>query len=324
MNPSHKPGREHPINFLPKIRKVKDEHAQRGILHVGIPFPSENRLHRRHRAHEGTGRRERRIHLGLPWRLGPLHLRRAVQARQDSTRARAPRAGRRARRGRVLALDGQGRRVSRHVRPGRDERGDGHRHRLHGFDPARRDQRPGADRGDRPGRVPGVRYRRHHAAVREAQFPREGRARARANRQEGVLHRAHRPARSGPHRHPEGHLEDAVRVRARQERVAALVQPGHERPFGADPQGGVAAAVREASVHLHGRRHHPRRRVARAEPVRRPARLSRHEHADGPRRLSRVGQEIPRHARHARHLRSEHGDAALRRADRDRRASTTA
>jgi acetolactate synthase I/II/III large subunit len=22
LNPSHKPGREHPINFLPKIRKV--------------------------------------------------------------------------------------------------------------------------------------------------------------------------------------------------------------------------------------------------------------------------------------------------------------
>jgi len=27
LNPSHKPGREHPINFLPKIRKVMNEHA---------------------------------------------------------------------------------------------------------------------------------------------------------------------------------------------------------------------------------------------------------------------------------------------------------
>jgi hypothetical protein len=35
LNPSHKPGREHPINFLPKIRKVINEYAQRGILHVG-------------------------------------------------------------------------------------------------------------------------------------------------------------------------------------------------------------------------------------------------------------------------------------------------
>jgi hypothetical protein len=26
-HPSHKPGREHPINFLPKIRKVMNEHA---------------------------------------------------------------------------------------------------------------------------------------------------------------------------------------------------------------------------------------------------------------------------------------------------------
>jgi acetolactate synthase I/II/III large subunit len=24
LNPSHKPGREHPINFLPKIRKVNE------------------------------------------------------------------------------------------------------------------------------------------------------------------------------------------------------------------------------------------------------------------------------------------------------------
>ena len=45
-----------------------------------------------------------------------------------------------------------------------------------------------------------------------------------------------------------------------------------------------------------------------------------HQHADGPRRLSRDRPPVPRHARHARHLRSEHGDAALRRAARDRRA----
>ena len=31
--------------------------------------------------------------------------------------------------------------------------------------------------------------------------------------------------------------------------------------------------------------------------------------ADGPRRLSGLGQALARHARHARHLRSQHGDA---------------
>ena len=35
--------------------------------------------------------------------------------------------------------------------------------------------RPGADARDRPGRVPGMRHRRHHAAVRQAQLPGQGR-----------------------------------------------------------------------------------------------------------------------------------------------------
>ena len=45
-----------------------------------------------------------------------------------------------------------------------------------------------------------------------------------------------------------------------------------------------------------------------------------HLDADGPRRLSGVRQAVARHARHARHLRSQHGDARLRRDDQHRRA----
>ena len=49
-------------------------------------------------------------------------------------------------------------------------------------------------------------------------------------------------------------------------------------------------------------------------------RLSDHLDADGARRLSGERQELARHARHARHLRSQHGDARLRRHDLHRRA----
>ena len=69
----------------------------------------------------------------------------------------------------------------------------------------------------------------------------------------------------------------------------------------------------------------PERRGAAADAPRAPARLPVHQHADGPRRVSRHRSAVHRHARHARHLRVEHGDAELRRADRrSARASTTA
>ena len=53
-------------------------------------------------------------------------------------------------------------------------------------------------------------------------------------------HRPHGPARSGADRHSERRVEDALRVRAAQDRFAAFVQPGDERPLRPDPQGGVA------------------------------------------------------------------------------------
>ena len=74
-------------------------------------------------------------------------------------------------------------------------------------------QRPGADQPDRPRRLPGSGRRRHHAPVREAQLPGEGRQGPRDHHQEGVLHRHHRPPRPGAGGHPQGRHRAQVRVR---------------------------------------------------------------------------------------------------------------
>ena len=65
---------------------------------------------------------------------------------------------------------------------------------------------PGADAGDRPRRLPGVRHGGHHAPDRQAQLPGQGRARPGADDEEGVPHRAHRPARAGGGRRAEGRV----------------------------------------------------------------------------------------------------------------------
>ena len=57
---------------------------------------------------------------------------------------------------------------------------------------------------DRRRRLPGSGRGRHHAPVRQAQLPGEGRQGPRDDDQEGVLHRHHRPARPGAGGHPEG------------------------------------------------------------------------------------------------------------------------
>ncbi len=95
----------------------------------------------------------------------------------------------------------------------------------------------------------------------------------------------------------------------------ALVQPGAQGPQRPDPQGRAAAAGGQAPLHLHRRRRGPGQRVGRTARAGRPARLPGHQHADGPGRATRRSRpEVPRHAGHARHPRSQHDDAALRRA----------
>ena len=262
---------------------------------------------------------KRPLPLGLPRRRRPLHLRRALQAGDDPARAGSPRAGRGACRRRLCASDRRSRRRAGHLGARRDQRRHRHRDGVHGLDPDGDRHRPGADAGDRPRRVPGVRHRRHHAADRQAQLPRQGRARPGDDDEEGVPHRPHRPAGAGRGRRPEGRVDDARAVPLPGERRDALVQPGEEGPRRPDPEGGATAAGRQAPLHLHRRRRRPRQRLGRAARAGRPARLPVHQHADGPRRLPVERPEVPRHARHARHLRSEHDDAELRRPARRRR-----
>ena len=137
--------------------------------------------------------------------------------------------------------------------------------------------------------------------------------------QESLLHRPHRPSRPRAGRYPEGHQHAQVRVRLSEGNRNALVQAGRQGPLGPDPQGGAAAAAGRTPDDLRRRRRDPGQRGARAEQAGRQARLPGHQHADGPGRLPLVVRQVGRHARHARHLRSEHGDAALRRPDRHRR-----
>ena len=205
--------------------------------------------------------------------------------------------------------------------PGRHQRGDRHRDRVHGFDP---------DGGASPGRC-----RRTRSARTRSRNATPSASRGRASsttswsrtsndlavtiKKAFYLAATGRPG-PGAGRHPEGRHAGDDRVRLSEDGLDALVQPGDQGPRRADQEGGAAAARREAADGLRRRRRDPQQRGAAADAARAPARLPVHEHADGARRLSRHRSAVHRHARHARHVRVEHGDAALRRADRHRRA----
>ena len=117
----------------------------------------------------------------------------------------AARAGRRARGGRLCALDRQGRLRAGDLGPGRHQRRDRPDRRVLRFDPDRLHHRAGADASDRQRRLPGMRHRRHHPAVHQAQLPGQAHRGPAARAARGVPHRRQRPARAGRRRHPEGH-----------------------------------------------------------------------------------------------------------------------
>ncbi len=205
--------------------------------------------------------------------------------------------------------------------PGRHQRRHRHRHRLHGLDPDGDRHRPGADAGDRPRRLPGVRHGRHHAADRQAQLPRQGRARPGGDDKK-AFHIA-RTGRPGPvrGRHPEGRVDDDARrsttrrasrcarttrsrraTAARSARRCSCCSPP-SGPYiytggGVDPRQRLGASCAQL-VDLLGFPCTNTLMGLGAYPRERP--------------------EVPRHARHARHLRSQHGDAELRRPARHRR-----
>ena len=99
-------------------------------------------------------------------------------------------------------------------------------------------------------------------------------------------------------------------------------RPQTEPDPGADPERGGAAEMAKRPVIYTGGGVINAGDAASAALVEfvRADRLSLHQHADGPRRLSGDRSAIPRHARDARHLRGQPGDAWLRRDAEHRRA----
>ena len=207
--------------------------------------------------------------------------------------------------------------------PGRDQCGDAAAGRADGFDPAGLHHRPGADLADRLRRLPGMRHGRHHAALHQAQLAGEGRQRP-GPRSSTRPSTSPRPAVPGP---------VVVDIPKDVQFATGTYAPPQTAPrtsYQPKVQGDldkIKAAVelmatRQAADHLYRRRRHQFRPGGQPSAARtgRPDRLPDHLDADGARRLSGLGQELARHARHARHLRSQHGDARLRRHDLHRRA----
>ena len=183
--------------------------------------------------------------------------------------------------------------------------------------------RAGADPSHRQRCVPGMRHRRHHPALHQAQLSGEERRRPAARAARGVPYRQERPAGAGGRRHPEGHP-------VRQGRSIPGRRNSSTRATGRSSR---ATSTRiKAAIEL---MRHAKRPLfytgggvinsgPRGEPF--PARagqahrLSHHLDADGARRLSRRRSAMARHARHARHLRGQPVDARLRPDDLHRRA----
>ena len=113
--------------------------------------------------------------------------------------------------------------------PGRDQSRDRHHHRLHGLGADGRADRQRRPRPDRPRRLPGSRYHRHHPADHQAQLPADARLGDRAGGQGGLPHRLDRAQGSGAGRHSQGCLHRRGRVgRLPAGRLAARL-PDHGR-----------------------------------------------------------------------------------------------
>ena len=196
--------------------------------------------------------------------------------------------------GRVGVVHGDQR--SRRHQPGDPARG-----REHGLRPRRRDHRPGAERRHRHRCLPGGRHPRHHDADHEAQLPHHQPRRHPACRGRGVPPRQHRPARARPRRRVQGRAAGRDRVPLARPDGPARLPPGHQAALEAGARGRAHDHGRQAARALRRRRRHPRPRVGRAAPARRPHRHPGRHDADGPRRLPRLPPAAHGHARHARH-----------------------
>src|SRR5579875_2913257 len=149
---------------------------------------------------QGLGGPGCRGHLRLSRRRRPAALRCLLQA-ECAPPCSGPAVGRRRPRGRGLCpLDRQGGGRPGDLRPGRNQRRDRPDRRLDGQHPGGMPDRPGADAPDRERRLPGGRYRRHHAALHQAQLSREAPGRPGADHARGVLRGAYGPPGRVQHR----------------------------------------------------------------------------------------------------------------------------
>ena len=272
--------------------------------------------------HQGAGRPGRRAHLRLPRRRRAADLRRAVPAGEGQAHPGAPGGRRSACSRRLRPVDRQGRGRTGDVRPRRHELRNRADRCADGFHSRRVHHRPGAHAPDRQRRLPGVRHRRHHAALHQAQLARQERRRPRAHPARGLLRRPHRPSGPGGGRHPQGRAVRHRHLYRPQGRPAQdLPAPrqgrcqGHRPGRRADEPGQETAALHRRRRHQFGAQGQPA-----AARARQAHGLSHHLDADGARRLPGFVQGVARHARHARHLRGQPRHARLRRDGVHRRA----
>ncbi len=187
--------------------------------------------------------------------------------------------------------------------PGGHEHRDAAVRRLHGLDPDGGDHRPGADRGDRHRRLPGVRHRRHHPLGHQAQ-------RAGDDGRTTSPRRSARRSTSPPPAGPARCSSTSRRTCSQNRRWSGTGRDARSTcPATSPTTKGHPRMIREAAKLILAsraagalrRRRHPegpgRRGAARAG---RAHRHPRRHHADGPRRLPRRPPAVPRHAGHAR------------------------
>ena len=256
---------------------------------------------------EGDGGHVRPPRRGDPARLRPAD--RLV----DPPHPRAPRAGRRPHGRGLRPRHRPPRRGHGHERPGRHQ----HRHaavrRLHGLDPARGHHRPGAVRGDRHRRVPGVRHRRHHDAGHQAQLARH--RRRRTSRASSARRSTSRP-RAARARCSSTCPKDVANQTMDWYWPETVDLPGYKPNVKGHPK-----QIKDAA-RLMGEAQRPViyagggiLKAARGRGAARARRAHRHpggHHADGAGRVPRRPPAVPRHAGHARQLHRGHVDAEVR------------
>ena len=181
--------------------------------------------------------------------------------------------------------------------------------------------RPGADARHRPGRLPGMRHGRHHAPVRQAQLPGQGRERSRVDDQEGVLSRDDRHG-------PGPVLVDIPKDVTQASTEFVYPKTVSLRSYNPVTKGHAGQIKKAVQLLLEAKRPmvYTGGGVILNNASSQLTRLVRLLGFPCTNTLMGLGAfpghrpAVHRHARHARHVRVEHGDAALRRAVRRRRA----